>query len=226
MAYLCWDLASLADQLVDALSRAEAALMEEQSVSGLDTLDELAIQAILGEGLRQHHEVAREVHYPPSTSTSTSASASSSSSSSSFPSPSRAGQKLTHRRRCDLVLTVAGCPVERALDEALWLEVKVAAQLSPLGGRHSGYTAQWHSLVRDVRKMTDAPGIRHAALVLVVFTESESILHKDLDAFETLLVRQQVMAGFRHVRTLGIVDRIGHRCCSVAVWPTPLPSPR
>jgi hypothetical protein len=199
--------------------------MAEQSVKGLDTLDERAIQAILSDGLRQHHEVAREVHYPSCSPSSPSSASASSASSASSLSLSGAVQKLTHRRRCDLVLTLAGRSFERALDDALWLEVKVATQLSPLGGRHSGYTARWHSVVRDVRKMTDAPGIRHAALVLVAFTESESILHQDLDTFETLLVRQQVLAGFRHVRTLPIADRIGHRFCSVAVWPTPLPSP-
>jgi hypothetical protein len=28
------------------------------------------------------------------------------------------------------------------------------------------------------------------------------------------------MAGFRHVRSVDIVDRIGHRLCTVALWPT------
>ncbi len=32
--------------------------------------------------------------------------------------------------------------------------------------------------------------------------------------------RKEVLAGFRHVRSVPIVERIGHRLCTVAVWPT------
>ncbi len=34
------------------------------------------------------------------------------------------------------------------------------------------------------------------------------------------MIRRDVIAGFRQVRTLPIVERIGHRVCGVAVWPT------
>jgi hypothetical protein len=56
--------------------------------------------------------------------------------------------------------------------------------------------------------------------VLVVFNESADILNKDLDLFETVLVQKEVLAGFRQVRSVPILDRIGHRLCTVAVWPT------
>jgi hypothetical protein len=166
-------------------------------VRGLDGLDERALQVLLAGRLAAHYQVVREVHYP-----------------------STAGRKLTHRPRCDLVLTPPGRSFEHAPDEALWLEVKTAGQLSELGARHPGYTARWHAVARDLRKMADEPSIHEAALVLIVFTESEAILNKDLDAFESLLVRQGVLAGFRHVRSTAIEDRIGHRLCSIAVWPT------
>jgi hypothetical protein len=29
-----------------------------------------------------------------------------------------------------------------------------------------------------------------------------------------------VLAGFRQVRSVAILDRMGHRVCTVAVWPT------
>jgi hypothetical protein len=54
----------------------------------------------------------------------------------------------------------------------------------------------------------------------VVFNESNDILDKDLDLFETVLAQKEVLAGFRQVRSLAIADRIGHRLCTVAVWPT------
>src|SRR5262245_15759258 len=110
-----WDFSMLADNLAVAVGRAEAALCLEQAVRGLDTHDELEIQEFLASGVRDEYEVAREVHYP-----------------------SSAGNKLTHRMRCDLVLTPKGrsLRLDRApptlfdpqnlasAQEALWLEVK------------------------------------------------------------------------------------------------------
>ncbi len=207
-----WDLFTLTDQLAAIIARAEAALRLEQAVYGLDARDETQIQSLLAEGLVENFEVAREAHYP-----------------------SSAGSKLSHRQRCDIVLT----PMGRALradsapatlfdpanlcgpDEALWLEVKVAYQYREGGVRHTGYGAQWRTnVVSDLRKMEAEPLIREAALVLVVFNESEPILQKDLDLFETVLSRKEVLAGFRQVRSIPILDRIGHRLCTIAVWPT------
>jgi hypothetical protein len=56
--------------------------------------------------------------------------------------------------------------------------------------------------------------------VLVVFNESQAILDKDLEVFEDVLARKEVLAGFRQVRSVPIIERIGHRLCTVAVWPT------
>ena len=41
-----------------------------------------------------------------------------------------------------------------------------------------------------------------------------------LDLFETVLIQKEVLAGFRQVRSIPILDRIGHRLCTVALWPT------
>ena len=116
---LKWDFSTLADHLGQVLTQAEADLRLEQAVYGLDAQDEVTLHALLGEGLRRFYDVAREVHYP-----------------------STVGRKLTHRQRCDLVLSPKGRPLR--LDstpptlfdsadqcepaDALWLEVKVAAQ--------------------------------------------------------------------------------------------------
>lgn len=209
---MLWDLSTVADQLQAALNAAEAALRLEQAVYGLDTKDERQLQATLAEGLSRFVSVAREVHYP-----------------------STAGRKLTHRPRCDLVLTPAGralkpdaappslfdppdlCPP----GEALWVEMKVAYQFREGGRRHCGYGSQWRqAVVDDLRKMEADPLIREAALLLVVFNESPTILAKDLELFEDVLVRKEVVAGFRQVRGVPIQDRIGHRLCTAAVWPT------
>ena len=207
-----YDLSTVADHLGQVLQQAESDLRLEQAVYGLDSLDEIRIQTLLATGLTSHYEVAREVHYPASS-----------------------GSKRTHRARCDLVLTPKRRPLQRDIEpatlfdapdmcpprEALWLEVKSAYQFREGGIRHGGYGTQWrNAIVEDLRKMEAEPAIAEAALVLVVFNESADILNKDLDLFETVLIQKEVLAGFRQVRSIPILDRIGHRLCTVALWPT------
>jgi hypothetical protein len=207
-----WDFSTVTDRLHDAIASAEADLRLEQAVYGLDRMAERQIQALLAERLSTSYCVAREVHYP-----------------------SSRGNKLSHRARCDLVLSPRGLPLR--LDsappslfdpasmcepaQALWLEVKVAYQFREGGARHTGYGPQWRQkVVDDLRKMEAEEQIHEAGLVLVVFNESQAVLDKDLQLFEDVLVRKEVLAGFRHVRSVPITERIGHNLCTVAVWPT------
>ncbi len=209
---LRYDLLDLADRMGNVLQSAEADLRLEQAVYGLDSKDELSLQQLLADRLQEFYEVHREVHYP-----------------------STKGAKRSHRQRCDLVLTPKGRPLKIDFSiptlfdptdlcepsDALWLEVKIAYQYREGGTRHSGYGQQWRSaVVEDLRKMEADPLIHEAALVLVVFNESEAILEKDLDIFETVLAQKEVLAGFRHVRRIPIIERIGHRLCTLALWPT------
>lgn len=209
---LHWDFSTLADHLGQLLHKAEDDLRLEQAVYGLDARDERTLHALLADGLAQHYEVAREVHYPSSW-----------------------GRKLTHRQRCDLVLSTKGRPLrldhapptlfdapsQSTAGEALWLEVKVAAQWREGGVRQVRYGQQWRgAVVEDLRKMESDELIREAGLILIVFNESREVLDKDLDLFETVLAQKEVLAGFRHVRSVEILERMGHRLCTAAVWPT------
>ena len=207
-----YDLSTVTDHLAEAMQLAEDNLRLEQAVYGLDAMDEVSLHALLAGRLTRHYEVAREVHYP-----------------------SSALAKRSHRLRCDLVLTPKNCPlrldtVEPSLfdparqsnpSDALWLEIKVAYQFREGGVRHTGYSPQWRSaVVEDLRKIEQDPLIHEAALVLIVFNESAEILEKDLDLLETVLAEKEVLAGFRQVRSISILERIGHRLCTVALWPT------
>jgi hypothetical protein len=211
---MTYDFFTLADQLAAVIQKAEADLRLEQAVYGLDAKDERQLQELLATSLREinAYEVAREVHYP-----------------------SSAGKKRTHRQRCDLVLSPPGRPLKLDFEpatlfdppnhgppsEGLWLEVKIAYQFREGGLRHGGYGAQWRSaVVEDLRKMEADPLIHEAGLCLLVFNQSPEILAKDIELFETILAQKEVLAGFRKVRTTQILDRIGHRVCTVAVWPT------
>lgn len=209
---LLWDFSTFADHLGQALTEIEADFRLEQAVYGLDAKDERTIQCLLAEKLGVQYAVAREVHYP-----------------------STSGKKLTHRQRCDLVLTPRGQPLRldkapptlfdatnlAGPEEALWLEVKIAYQFREGGARHGGYGQQWRSaVVSDLQKMESEPLIHYAGLVLVVFNESREVLAKDLDLFERVLMQKEVLAGYRHVRSVDIWERIGHRLATAAVWPT------
>lgn len=209
---LVWDYFTLANHLHALFTSAEDELRLEQAVYGLDARDESSLQQLLAAGLASFYDVTREVHYP-----------------------STVGRKLSHRPRCDLVLTPKNHPLQ--LDRhlptlfdpsnlcppslALWLEVKVAYQFREGGHRHPGYSSQWRDkVVTDLRKMEADPLIHHAGLLLIVFNESADILNKDLDLFETVLAQKEVLAGFRQVRSIPILDRIGHRLLTATLWPT------
>ena len=210
---LHWHHDELADALCRSLTAAEAELRLEQAVYGLDAMNEVALHKTLAAGLAAtgYCGVAREVYYP-----------------------SSLAKKRTSRPRCDLVLTPPGRPLldAEAADlfappdacpatEALWLEVKVAHQFREGGRAHGGYGDQWRTAtVKDLQKMEADPLIREAALLLVVFTAGEAVVSKDLELFEDVLARKEVLAGFRQVRGLDILERNGHTRCTAAVWPT------
>ena len=207
-----FDLSTIADQLEQVIDAREDELRLEQAVYGLDAMSELELHELLSTGLGAWYEVAREVHYP-----------------------SSAGRKLSHRSRCDMVLSPLGRPLRLDREgadlftsvnvtppgDALWVEVKVAWQFREGGVRHVGYGGQWRdAVIADLRKMEDETLIMEAALLMVVFNESKEILEKDLDLFETVMAQKEVLAGFRQTRSVSILERIGHRMCTVAVWPT------
>ncbi|MCC6422720.1 MAG: hypothetical protein IT447_04525 [Phycisphaerales bacterium] len=207
-----WDYSRLADRIGEVLRGAEERLRLEQAVYGLDAMEEIQWHPMLAEGLRGDYEVAREVHYP-----------------------SSVGNKLTHRKRCDLVLSALGHPLK--LDRsaptlfdpaeptepegALWLEVKVAHQFRLPQQRDERYGAQWQKgIIDDLMKMDQEVRIRQAGMLLIVFNESAEVLEKDVELFEMLLARQEVLAGERQVRSVEIWDRMGHGLCTAAIWPT------
>jgi hypothetical protein len=209
---MLWDFCDIADHLAKTIEHAESDLRLEQAVYGLDSHDERQLHELLAAGLASFYSVAREVHYP-----------------------SSVGNKLTHRQRCDLVLAPHGLPLRLDSrpptlfdppascppDRALWLEVKVAYQYREGNQIHGGYGSQWRSaVVADLKKMESEPLIKEAGLLLIVFNESPEIFAKDVELFEDVLAQKEVLAGFRQVRSIPILDRMGHQLCSIALWPT------
>jgi hypothetical protein len=62
--------------------------------------------------------------------------------------------------------------------------------------------------------------IHEAGLALIVFTADRCVVQRDLERFEDVLAIREVLAGFRQVRSVDILERNGHRVATVALWPT------
>lgn len=71
-----------------------------------------------------------------------------------------------------------------------------------------------------MRKMDAEPLIRKAALVAIVFNQSCEILEKKVALSAQVLSRDDVFVGVRQVRSVPVIERIGHRLCCIVVWPT------
>jgi hypothetical protein len=203
---------SIVELVAGGIAEIEAGLCQEQAVYGLDSRDEVSLHGTLESILARHASVAREVHFPAS-----------------------AGRKRTHRRRCDLVLTPSGRPLRRDTvpptlfdppdsvgpEQALWLEVKLATQFRAPDVHDPGYASKWRQQVsEDLRKVESDDSIRSAMLMLILFTSDSVAASAGIEQFENDLARAGLLAGFRASKGVNILNRIGHRLCTIALWPT------
>lgn len=186
-------------------------LEREQAVYGLDALDELALHPVLAEVFRRSgHGVYREVRYP-----------------------SDRKARESEGERCDFVLTPNGRELAQPgapgslfdpadaveLCDAFWLEVKVVSQFT-VGGANPYYSSQLLATVRqDVTKLSKDPGILQAGLLIVLFAEDERVAEHDLGAWLDQCLKRGLPIGAPARRTLCINDRLGNRCCAIAVYP-------
>lgn len=207
-----WAYDHVADALAAGLARAESDLAAEQAVHGLDVLRELDLHPTLHAALRAAgYGVSPEQRFP----------------------RDRVKRRRSEGVRCDLVVTPGGLPLADdapqlglfapartvALVDALWLEVKTVAQHHP-SGPHRGYAAALQSPVwRDVRKLVGDPQIHHAGVLLVLFSESREVADHDLDVWARGARLRGLPISPREQRDLPIVDRVGNRLCTVALFP-------
>ncbi len=99
------------------------------------------------------------------------------------------------------------------------LQFPAPRSLPQLDRPDTRYGAQ-KATIKDLREIDRDERIHHAGLLLIVFNESAGILSKDLELFELLLAQKEVLAGDRQVRSAPTWDRMGHRLCTAALWPT------
>jgi hypothetical protein len=206
-----WSLADIADALEAGLRRRMAQLDLEQSVKGLDALDEVSLHATLAEGLAEAgYGVYREQRYP----------------------ADRERRRGSEGERCDLVLTPDRRPLREPdakatlfdrsdavdPDEAFWLEVKLVTQFTEEGPNRN-YTSQLLSSVRgDVTKLSKDADILHAGLLVVLFVHDAIVAEHDLGVWLDRGLQRGLPIGAPSVRMLAMTDRLGNGICAVAVY--------
>lgn len=208
---MSWSAAEIVNAIHAGLLEQAEADDIEQAVHGFDALDELRLHAILQRSLRHAgYGVWPEQRYP---------------------SHSKRRSK-SEGKRCDIVLTPDDRPLrnpqvkdtlfddQNAVDpqQAYWLEVKTVAQHEP-EGPFTRYAAELLSPVaKDIKKLWGDSLIRHAGLLLVLFTEDQRVAEHDLEVWHRRCIDRGFPVGTPHVRHLAICDRIGNGWCAAAVY--------
>lgn len=212
MAELRWSYEDLADGLAAGLATAAAELELEQAVHGLDVRRELDLHPLLHAGLRAAgYGVHPEQRFP----------------------RERGLRRKTEGSRCDLVVTPEGLPLADeaaqtelfaprrtvALCDAMWLEVKAVAQFKALAPNRAYASALQRPVWRDVEKLASDPQIAHAAVLLILFTADPTVAAHDLGVWAARASAHALPLWPRVERSLAIGDRVGHRVCTLALWP-------
>ncbi len=106
-------------------------------------------------------------------------------------------------------------------EEAFWLEIKLVGQFcyeAGIPGPNRTYASQ---LVRgaaaDLAKLAKDPHIHHAALLIILFTETEEIARHDLVQAMHRCLDRGVAASTPLTASFPITDRIGNRVCTLAL---------
>jgi hypothetical protein len=207
-----WSISQVADALAEGLARQEAQLRREQAVYGLDNLDEVGLHPLLAQALSQAGFGAfAECRYP----------------------AARGRRRKSEGDRCDLVVTPEGRRLREPdaeatlfdrpdavdLADALWLEVKLVRQFTD-GGPNARYAG---ALLRpprgDVIKLASDGAILHAALLIILFTDSQATADHDLRIWEDRCLTRSVPIGVPAVRRVPISNRFGNACCTLALYP-------
>jgi hypothetical protein len=207
-----WSPADIADVIAAGI-RAEAERLDrEQAVLGIDARDELELHPLIRDALdKAGFGVSAEQRYP----------------------HDRIRRRRSEGERCDVVLTPQGTTLAEPdaeatlfapndavdLGDAFWLEVKVVGQYT-LEGANAAYSSElMHPVRQDVAKLARDPGIRHAAVLLVLFTTGREVAEHDLSVWERHCIRHDLPIAPPAMRHVEINDRLGNALCSVVVYP-------
>lgn len=217
---MAWDYAHIAELAASGLENEALRLATEQSVRGIDALNEVLLHPLLRAGIASGpYRVLAEERYP----------------------PSRSRKRRSEGERCDIVVidTRDAPDVDHLVDplaagtlfgsrgaepeQALWVEVKVVHQWMLFDGGIRANPAYSSLLLReatsDVRKLSKEPGIAAAALLVVMFTDTAQTAEHDLGEWRKRCVLMGLPVSAPFVKQFAITDRLGNACCSLALAP-------
>ena len=212
-------------------------LREQQSVRGLDALQETSLHPLIAQSFSDTgHPALRELYYP----------------SSPVELP-----KGNQRDRCDLVLlpkgkislhdpvdahkllkaadgtlfeSVASLPeiAPEACDpaDAFWVEIKVIAQHRYIDGVPVPNTKYAHDMLSgpctDVVKLAADPLVRHAGVLVVMFNEVEEAGVHDITMAMREMIDRELPVGMPEYDAFPICDHAGNAWCTLALIPVRL----
>lgn len=208
-----WDVVEITEAVSDGLVHEAAMRDEEQSVYGIDALDELRLHPLIQRALeRAGFGVWPEQRYP----------------SDRLPRRSRSEGK-----RCDIVLspdaepladpdaeaTLFAPPRSTPLEAAYWLEVKTVSQFTT-DGPFPRYSAELlQPVTHDLRKLAQDRLIFHAGLLLVLFTADAATAEHDLQVWERRAAQKGYPVAPPIVRRFDLTERIGNAHACAALFP-------
>ena len=202
----------IADAIEAGLKARLAQLELEQSVYGLDALDEIALHPFIARALQDAgYGVHREQRYP----------------------ADRTHRRVSEGERCDFVLTPDNCPLKHPdvaatlfeptdsvdLCDAFWLEAKVVAQFNSEGANRN-YASQLLASVReDVTKLAKDQEILHAGLLILMFVRDQTVAEHDLQVWENRCIKRGLPIAAPSRRFIPINDRCGNGICAISLYP-------
>ena len=207
----------LADSIAFGLHRRVEEIELEQAVRGLDACDELMLHPIIAAGLTSSgYGVHREQRYP----------------------ADHLKKRKSEGKRCDIVLTHGSTelalPVDPAQpdlfddekkrtrpEDAYWMEVKTVAQFIEGRGNRAWASAIQRPVWKDVEKLSQDPGIRHAGVLLVLFTLSREVADHDLGVWMDRAMDHDLHFHAPLMRRIPLKDRWGNTLCTCALFPLP-----
>lgn len=129
------------------------------------------------------------------------------------PTATRDSAVIEHARAAD------ACPPE----DAFWLEVKVVGQhayCSGVPGPNRAYASQLsRGVISDLIKLRADRHLRHAGVLLVLFSEDPTTAEHDLGVLLHRCLDRDLPIWSAERRSLAILDRIGNRVCTLALIP-------
>ena len=104
-----------------------------------------------------------------------------------------------------------------------WVEVKSVAQHAYIDGvpmPNHGYARELtKGPMADIAKLASEPSIWHAAMMVILFAESDTVIEHDLTQLVHACLNADLPVGTPEIESVPISDRAGNTRCGIGVIP-------